>query len=62
MLKTCNEFGTNPIKMISEHKTKMKVDCKTKNTKIVIFNETFFVKSFMGIHKFYSPSLCFATS
>jgi len=62
MLKTCNEFGTNPIKLIFEHKTKMKVDCKTKNTEIVIFNETLSMKSFMHIHKLYSLSLWFATS
>jgi hypothetical protein len=38
MSKTCNEFGTNPIKMISEHKTKLKVDSKTKNIEIVILS------------------------
>jgi hypothetical protein len=55
ILKTCNEFGT-------KHKTKMKVDCKTKNIEIVIFNGAFSMRSFMGIHKFYSPSLWLATS
>jgi hypothetical protein len=38
MSKTCNEFCINPIKIISEHKTKLKVDNKTKNIEIVILS------------------------
>jgi hypothetical protein len=36
-VKTCDEFGNDPMKMCFEHKTKMKVDYKIKDVIIVIF-------------------------
>jgi len=36
-VKTCDEFGNDPMKMGCEHKAKMKVDHRIKDVIILIF-------------------------
>ncbi len=37
-MKTCNEFGNDPIKMCSNQKIKIKVDHKMKNIRIMFLS------------------------
>jgi hypothetical protein len=47
-VKACNEFGNDQMKIFFKHKTKMKVDHKMKNIKIVLLSHRlwFFMKHF----------------
>jgi hypothetical protein len=64
-VKSYNEFGNDPIKMCSKHKTRMKVDLKLNILElffikyIMICDGIFFVMSFLKmfghVHIFFSP-------
>jgi hypothetical protein len=59
-VKTCYEFGNDPMKMCFKHKTKMKVDHKIKNITLqgdVAKFTPFFIRFWVNLHKFINPML-----